>query len=128
MHIAFGKIASAGVERKAAGRRNKVFEGEKVIGRFRLEKAMLGQRHRDTAGEVLVALDHSDIGGTKAGHAIEVWRDRIEARAAVEWRIVRYGSRAISGSEGRAEHVNRLLTEFPCALLGHQHESCGTVV
>jgi signal transduction histidine kinase len=56
MHVAFGKIAAAGVERETPGRRNQVFEGEEIIGLFRLEETMLGQRHHDAAGEVLVAL------------------------------------------------------------------------
>ena len=85
---------------------------------------MLRQRHHDTASEILIALNHPDIRGTKAGHTIEVRRDGRKTCAGVERGVVRDGSRAISGSKGRAKQVDRLLVEFLCALLGYQHESC----
>jgi len=54
MHITFGEIASARVQRQAPGRRNEVFEGEKVVGLLRLEEAMLGHAHQHATGEVRI--------------------------------------------------------------------------
>src|SRR6266481_1282127 len=122
MHVAFGKIAAARIEREPPGGRSKVLEREKLVGLLRFEKAMLSQRHDHAAGEVLIALNHADIGRAETRHPVKVRRDGIEARAGIERRIVGHGSRAISGSDSRTEQVNRLVPKIPGALLSNEHE------
>src|SRR5207302_2692438 len=128
MHVAFGKNAAACVEREPPERCDKVLKPEKVVGLLRLEKAMLGQRHDHTTGEVFIALNHANIGRAKTRHPVKVRRDGIEARAGVERRVVGYGSRAISGSDSRPEHVNRLVPKIPGAFLGYEQECGGAVI
>ena len=70
VHVAFGQIAAAGIERQPPGGRDKIVEREKVVGLLGFEETVLGQRHHHAAGKVLIALDHVDIGRSDPGHTV----------------------------------------------------------
>ncbi|MBK3660402.1 hypothetical protein JJE66_03940 [Bradyrhizobium diazoefficiens] len=84
MHVAFGKITAAGVERQPSGRRDEVLEPKEFIRLVRVEEAMIGQGHRHATSEILVGLHHADIGGAKTSHAVKVRRYRLEAGTGIE--------------------------------------------
>ena len=89
---------------------------------------MFGQRHHHAAGEVFIALNDVDVGGSDPGHAVERRCERFETGAGILRRIVRHRSTAISSAGGRTENIGRLAAEIPDTFLGYENDGGGAVI
>ena len=83
VHVALGQVATAGVEREPAIGPRQVLRRQEPLRLLGRAEAVLHERHDHTAGEVLVRLDHLNVGGADAGHRPEAAGERAEVGGSV---------------------------------------------
>ena len=80
MHVAFGQVAAAGVQRHLPRWRIQVLEGQEFVGLLRLDEAVLDQAQQHAAGEILIGLHDVHILRAELRHVPHVLRHGLEMR------------------------------------------------
>src|SRR5271154_1563498 len=70
VHVTFGEVAAAGVERELAVGRRKIFEGAELVDLVGGKEAVLNETHHDSTGEIFVGLHNVNVLRPDARHLV----------------------------------------------------------
>jgi len=127
VHVAFGEVTAAGVQRQLSPRRQKVLQSKELVRLLGLEEAVLGHAHQHASGEVLVALQHIDVAWAELRHLPQMRRDRAEARGSEVRRVERTGGVTMVGALRHRQHIGRRVAKILRALRRHKDQRGGAI-